>query len=408
MRLFYKQENKIVYWDSLIEDINNTNDYNPYCKSDDYYYIFKQIIISMLYNYKIILLDNDFSDNELFNLVGYTDLSKFEYKIKKPKHLLKTKTELINKIKTTDINWDISLFTSGTTGQPKRITHNFNSITRFVKYSEYNKNNIWGFAYNATHMAGLQVFLQSLLNGNPIVNLFLLSKEKIFSEILNSRITHISATPTFYKLLLPCNDVFTSVKRITYGGEKFSNIINSQLIKMFPNAKITNIYASTEVGTLFASENEVFSIKSNLSNLIKIEDNELIIHKSLMGKSELNIQEWYKTGDLVEVVSKKPLKLKIIARKNDMINVGGYKINPNEVEDTILLMPEIKNARVFSKKNSVTGNIVCCEVVCNNKKINDIQIRYFLQSKLQEYKIPRIFIFTDEIKTTRTGKIKRI
>jgi acyl-coenzyme A synthetase/AMP-(fatty) acid ligase len=315
--------------------------------------------------------------------------------------------ELIDKLRNTCNEWKVTLFTSGTTGIPKKVTHNFKSITRFVKISERNKNSIWGFAYNPTHMAGIQVFFQGLLNGNPIVRLFGLTPKEIHREIKENGITHISATPTFYKLLLPCEETFQSITRITSGGEKFNEKTIVQLKGIFPNAKITNVYASTEAGTLFASDNDIFKIKPEYEHLIRVANDELLIHKSLMGSSDMNIEEWYNTGDLIETITEKPLKFRFISRKSDMINVGGYKVNPLEVEETILTLPEIKNVRVYSKSNSVLGNIICCEVVCDNKQISESSIRTFLQSKIQEFKIPRIIRFVEELSTTRTGKIKR-
>ncbi|MFH0735705.1 MAG: AMP-binding protein [bacterium] len=370
--------------------------------------MFKHIIISLIIGKEIILLDSDFTDSELLNLTGYSEYEEFTEVIDKSSFsLLSNKGMLIEKLKNSVYDWKVTLFTSGTTGIPKKVTHKFNSITRFVKITERNSNSIWGFAYNPTHMAGIQVFLQALFNGNSIVRLFGLSAKEIQKELKESKITHVSATPTFYKLLLPCVDIFPSLIRITCGGEKFSEKTKKQLVDIFPNAKITNVYASTEAGTLFASDNDIFTIKPEYEQFIRVEDDELIIHSSLMGSSEINIKEWYYTSDLIETITEKPLKFRFISRKSDMINVGGYKVNPLEVEEAILTFPEINNVRVYSKSNSVLGNIVCCEIVCDNKQINELSIRTFLQSKIQEFKIPRIIRFVDELSTTRTGKTKR-
>ncbi len=402
------EKNRIVSWSQLIEDIKNTNSFNPYCKSSDYYTIFKQIILSLLAGEEITLLDSDFTENELIKLTGYSNFEDFN----KPFSLTQTtgitdKKDLLNKLNSTSENWKITLFTSGTTGLPKKVSHNFSSISRFVRISEQNQNSVWGFAYNPTHMAGVQVFFQALLNGNSIIRLFGLNTEEIYSEIENHHITHISATPTFYKLLINTKHLFPSVKRITSGGEKFNDKVFEQLIKIFPNAKITNVYASTEAGTLFASHNDVFSIRKEFEDLIIIKNNELMIHKSLMGSSNLQIDKWYDTGDLVEIISEQPLKFRFLNRKSEMINVGGYKVNPNEVEDAISSMQNIENVRVYAKSNSVLGNIICCEVVTKDEQVTEASIRTFLQSVLQEYKIPRIIRFVEELTTTRTGKLKR-
>jgi acyl-coenzyme A synthetase/AMP-(fatty) acid ligase len=410
MNIFLKDidNEKLATWDNLIDDINNTSIYNPYCKSADYYTVFKHIILSLLIDEELILLDSDFTESELINLTGRSEYTEFNKPIEKCKASnLSIQKELLEKLSNSSKNWKITLFTSGTTGIPKKVSHDFKSITRFVKVSERNKKSIWGFAYNPTHMAGIQVFFQALLNGNSIIRLFGLNTKDIYDEINNNRITHISATPTFYRLLLPYDDMFTSVERITSGGEKFNEKTFKQLNEIFPNAKITNVYASTEAGTLFASQNDIFSVRPEYEHLIHIENNELLIHSSLMGSTESNVGEWYNTGDVIEIVSKKPLKFRFVNRKSEMINVGGYKVNPLEVEEAILALTGIKNVRVYSKSNSVLGNIICCEVVTNSKQITESSIRTFLQSKIQEFKIPRIIRFVEELSTTRTGKLKR-
>jgi len=410
MDFFFKDTEscKHIKWSKLLDDIDDTLFYNKYCNSSDYYIVFRQIVVSMLFGKEIILLDADFTENELLKLTGFSVFEDFNETLDKSNFLMpSSKESLIERLKSTNNNWKIILFTSGTTGIPKEVVHNFESISRFVKFSKIKTICIWGFAYNPTHMAGIQVFLQALLNGNPIVRLFGLTSAKILNEIEFNKITHISATPTFYRLLLPCERKFESMQRITSGGEKFNERIKEQFLMIFPNAIFNNIYASTEAGALFASHNDLFSLEFGFEHLIRIENNELLIHNSLMGKAGSKVQEWYKTGDLIEVVCDKPLSFRFISRNSDIINVGGYKVNPIEVEEIILTHPGIINVRVFSKSNSVLGNVICCEVLRENTSVDELSIRVFLQSKIQEFKIPRIIHFVSELTTTRTGKIKR-
>lgn len=401
-------DNAHITWDNLIEDIKNTSDYNPYCKSNKYYEVFKHIILSLILGEEIILLDSDFTDSELINLSGQSTYDNFNKSISDNSFSsLTNKKDLLCKLKDPSNNWKMTLYTSGTTGIPKKVSHNFKSISRFVKTTESHKEDIWGFAYNPTHMAGVQVFFQALLNGNSIIRLFGLQIDEIYNEIYKNNITHISATPTFYKLMLPCDKKFKSVQRITSGGEKFNSKTFELLNKTFPLAKITNVYASTEAGTLFASQDDIFSIIPKFSDLIRINKNELLIHKSLLGNTDEDFNEWYHTGDLIEVVNETPLQFRFLNRKSEMINVGGYKINPHEIEDAILSIPGIINSRVYSKPNSVMGNIIYCEVISNDDKITEQDIRTYLQTKVQEFKIPRIISFVKNLPTTRTGKIKR-
>lgn len=409
MKIFFA-DNSIdqnATWDTLIDDILETTFYNKYCYTHDYYSIFKSIIISLLLNEEIIVLDNDFTDDELRKLIGEADV--LERTIIKNGQFqdISSKKDLLREIKKVSESWRLTLFTSGTTGLPKKVSHSFQSITRFVKISNNHEGNIWGLAFNPTHIAGIQVFFQALLNGNSIIRLFGLSKEEIFRSINHYQITNISATPTFYRLLLPHTNKYDSVLRITSGGEKFDNKLAEQINQIFRNAKITNVYASTEAGTLFASSGGVFSVKPDLERLIMIDDGELKIHKSLLGRADTFVDEWYNTGDLVDVKSQSPLSFTFVSRKNEMINVGGYKVNPHEVEEAIRSICQVKDAIVYSKSNSILGNIILSEVVRANNEIDEAQIRLILKSKLQEYKIPRIIKFVENLSVTRTGKISR-
>ncbi|MFZ4413327.1 MAG: class I adenylate-forming enzyme family protein [Bacteroidales bacterium] len=408
MEIFYRDAGLKLErnWGQLIADLNQTKTYNPYCQSEDFYAVFKHLILSLCLGEEIILLDADFSADEIKKLTGFSDFEKFTKAIPKEKHLqINSKHDLLNCIHANAAKWKICLFTSGTTGLPKKLTHTFANITRFVKTTT--SANTWGFAYPPTHMAGLQVFFQALLNGNPVIRLFGLSREEILKEIQNYGITHISATPTFYRLLLPIVGTYPSVKRITSGGEKFDTATIMKLLLAFPNAKITNVYASTEAGSLLAAEGDEFTIKPEMQPWIQVRDLEIYVHHSLMGDSEMNKQEWYASGDLVEILHTNPLRFRFVSRKNEMINVGGYKVNPNETEEVIRSLPGIMDVRVFAKPNAVLGNILCCEVVKTKEEIDEAGIRKILQGKLQEFKIPRIIVFVESITYTSSGKMKR-
>ena len=404
--IFFLDFTKSVYYQTLLADLNSAKFFLRYLKTDSIYDCFLQILVATLSEEEIVLLDSDFTDSEIASLTNLQNGEYREMKIARAYADLKSVDELIARLDNIK-NAQITFFTSGTTGRPKKVSHRLQSITRFVKRESRHTSDIWGFAYNPTHIAGVQVFFQALLNKNKIVRLFELSVDGIFDTIENEKITHISATPTFYRMLISRNVSFDFVKRITSGGEKFDKKTSSLLAKIFPNAKITNVYASTEVGTLFASQDDIFVVKDEVKNLIKIVDNELLLHESLLGQTaDLSLTgQWYKTGDLVEVVAENPLSIKFVSRQGEMINVGGYKVNPSEVEDAILSLESVSQVRVFGKKNSVLGNVICAEVVA--KSLDEKSIRDYLKTRLQEFKIPRIIKFVEDIKLTRTLKTSR-
>lgn len=409
-KLFYKDPILGVEfsYDQFFSDLVNETVYNPYCKTDSYYVVFKQIILSLILGKEIILLDSDFSETEVEQLIGQgVDISNNSIQIE-PVYRLEY-YDFVRRILEKKDSWKITLFTSGTTGLPKKVSHSFDSISRFVKMDEKRKDNIWGFAYNPTHMAGIQVFFQALLNQNTIIRLFGVDRDYTLELINNYKITNVSATPTFYRLLLPADHICESIRNLTSGGEKFDANTLELLHKMFPNGMIRNVYASTEAGTLFASDGNIFTIKSKMLDLVKVVENELYLHSSLMGDlGSLKLEdEWYKTGDIIEVLNENPFSFKFVSRKTEMINTGGYKVNPTDIEEIIRLCPGVKDAFVFGKKNSLLGNIVSCEVIRSDQSLTEKNIREYLQEKLQEYKIPRIVKFVENLTTTRTGKISR-
>ncbi len=389
----------------LLDDIKQEKVYTNYCQADNFYKVFRNIVISILLDREIVLIDSDFSDKEKSDLLGAIN----EEKIVIENLSISSVDEIQERIKSNK-KWKLTLFTSGTTGKPKSITHTYSTLIDNVRVNSNKKNDVWGYAYSPTHMAGVQVFFQALLNGNTIVNLFNHKKTEILESIERDNVTHISATPTFYKLLLPTDSIFEKIKRVTFGGEKLSNSLKDKLNDIFPKAKFLNIYASTEAGAIFAAEGEIFKIRPNMQHLVKVEEGVLYIHKTKIGNSEGLLLEgdWYNSGDLVEVLEENPLSIRFLSRKNEMLNVGGYKVNPYEVEDVIASLPEVKDVRVFGKPNSVLGNIVCADIVLyEDKELTKQDIISLLKEKLQEFKIPRIIKFLDVLEKTRTGKVKR-
>jgi len=395
-----------VSFDQLVEDVKKCTSYNPYCKSGDYYEVFLKIVTSLVLGKEVILLDADFTEDEVEKLVGDVDITVTE-----PIIIEETVSveNLMGMITSKTDSWKVTLFTSGTTGQPKKVSHSFNSIARQAKKSERHADDVWGFAYNPTHMAGLQVFFQALMNKNTIVRLFGFDSKEIISEINKHEITHISATPTFYRLLLPPTDVCLSVRRLTSGGEKFDERTLRQLMSLFPNAKMTNVYASTEAGTLFASKGNEFCIKEDMKDKVCVYESELLIHKSLLAQSD-SIKfdgDWYHTGDLIEVLCENPLTFHFVSRKTEMINVGGYKVNPTEVEEALRECEGVVDAYVYSKESRIMGKIILCDVVSAGSSVSEKSIREQLQLKLQEFKIPRMIKFVEHLNVSRTGKISR-
>jgi acyl-coenzyme A synthetase/AMP-(fatty) acid ligase len=318
--------------------------------------------------------------------------------------ILESVDYLVNLIMS-NLNWKLTLHTSGTTGIPKKVSHPLQNLIRFAKVSDKHTNDVWGFAYHPTHIAGIQVFFQAILNSNPLIELFdSVPRAIILDRIIRNKITNLSATPTFYRLLFPLDSVYPFVTRITSGGERLDEGLISNLAKAFPNALIRNVYASTEAGTILSSHNDMFSIRD--PRLCTIVDNRLMIHRSLLGGG-IDDSDWYDSGDVVEIVSDTPLMFKFMHRDNEMINVGGYKVNPNEIENALRSISQINDAYVYGKKNSLVGNLLIADIVLS-EHVSECSIREALTGVLQPHKLPRVINVVKEILRTRSGKVKRV
>ena len=399
----YKGEKEYSY-EMLVESINQHREYYPLFKSHDIFAYFENLIKAIVTNSPLVLLDSDLNPSE----VAGVDESQVNVAVQLPEYHFDDMDAVVSALQQSTS--EITIFTSGTTGQPKKVVHSIDTLTRSVRLGDKYKGQVWAYAYNPTHMAGLQVFFQAFENQNTLVNVFNMQRSEVYQKISEYQITHISATPTFYRLLLPFEDSYLSVQRVTLGGEKSDNHLYDNIRKIFPNARINNVYASTEAGSLFAAMGDSFQIPEKIRDKFTVVDDELLIHRSLLGKSDSFKfdGDYYHSGDLIEWVNKEEGIFKFKSRKNELINVGGYKVNPGEVEDVINAMDGIKQSLVYGKTNSVLGNVLIAEVQLEEGcTLTDLDIRKSLKDQLQDFKIPRKIKFVETLSLTRTGKLKR-
>ena len=403
--IFLLDKGKTYSYDDLLGSLNDGTTYYPYYKTSDIYSFFVNLVKALASSKPLVLLDSDINTNEIDGL----DVSKVNMAESIPPLSCAGMDEVLAMVQNSKSK--ITIFTSGTTGQPKEVVHSISTLTRSVRVGEKYRNQTWAYAYNPTHMAGLQVFFQAFENLNTIVNVFNQPREYVYHQIQENAITHISATPTFYRLLLPYERAYENVVRVTLGGEQSDQHLYDSIKKIFPNARINNVYASTEAGTLFAAKGDCFQIPELTRDKYKVVDGELLIHKSLLGSSSSFkfTEDFYHSGDLIEWVDETAGLFRFKSRKNELINVGGYKVNPNEVETAIMDIEGVKQAMVYGRANSILGNVLCAEVVLEpGSEMQELDIKKHLSSLLQDFKIPRKIKFVDEISLTRTGKKKRL
>lgn len=402
--MVFLYDSETYTYDDLFKAISGSGTYYPLYRTKELFPYFANLIKALAAGMPLTLVDSDINASEIDG-VNESDINVERSFTPKSYLNMEDVVAALQQSKS-----EITIFTSGTTGQPKKVVHSVATLTRAVRLGEKYSGQIWAYAYNPTHMAGLQVFFQAFENQNTLVNVFGKTREVVYHQIVDKQITHISATPTFYRLLLPYEKSYDSVIRVTLGGEKSDQHLYDAIRQIFPNAKINNVYASTEAGSLFAAKGDCFQIPEAIRDKFKVVDDELLIHKSLLGSSESFkfTDDFYHSGDLIEWVDKESGLFRFKSRKNELINVGGYKVNPGEVEDAIMAMDGVCQALVYGKTNSILGNVLCADVQLEDGfTLTELDIKKQLASQLQDFKIPRRIKFVEEMSLTRTGKLKR-
>lgn len=311
------------------------------------------------------------------------------------------------------------LFTSGSTGEPKGIVHDFVPLLDKFKVRKRTLTTIPFLLFD--HMGGLNTMFYALSNAGTLVLAKERSPEYICSLIEECKVELLPTSPTFLKLLLLSEAYkdydLSSLKIISYGTELMPEIILKRLNEIFPKVKFQQVYGSSEIGVLRSES------KSNDSLWVKIggEDYKTkvvdgILHvkakSSILGylnhdESPLTPDGWFNTGDKVEV---KGDYFKIIGRDSEIINVGGLKVFPQEVENVILQMDEVSDITVYSEKHFLVGNIVCGQI-CFKKEFENYEkkIREFcLKKGLEMYKIPIKYIITERVMVNERFKKARL
>ena len=294
------------------------------------------------------------------------------------------------------------LFSSGSTGKPKAMIHNLdNLINHYQGKKEKSMNMIVFLMFD--HIGGLNTLLNILSMGATMIIPENRNPDDICKLVQDYEIRVLPSSPTFLNLILMSKSYdkynLKSLRMITYGTESMPESLLLRLKDIFPKTKFLQTFGTSETGiarTSSKSSNSTYMKLEDTNLKYKIVDNELWLKSKTQVMGYLNSSMdsftddgWFKTGDLVKKTDDDYIK--IIGRNKEVINVGGEKVLPNEVESVILSMAEIDDVMVYGQSNIITGQTVVCDAVLNitveNREAKKI-IRKFCKDNLDGYKIP--------------------
>ena len=310
------------------------------------------------------------------------------------------------------------LFSSGSTGKPKAMIHDLDTLISSFEAKKPRKLNMLLFLL-FDHIGGINTLLNILATLSTAIIPRQRNSDEICALIEKYKISVLPSNPTFLNLILMSNAYkkydLSSLKMITYGTEAMSESLLARLKATFKKVKFLQTFGTSETGILNTSS------KSSSSTYIKLNDAEYkTINGELWIKSKTQIlgylnadmsafeasfeDGWFKTGDLVCLDGE---YLKIVGRLKELINIGGKKALPSEIESVIMELENIADCVVYGEKNAITGQSVSCDVVLKNTMAKDELkklIRSACASKLERYKIPSKINVVEKIAFTNRFK----
>lgn len=312
------------------------------------------------------------------------------------------------------------LFSSGSTGKPKAMLQNLENLCLAHKDKRPKSLRMIIFLM-FDHIGGINTLLGSLTMGGVLVAPNNRDPLHVASLIEKYHVRVLPASPTFLNLLLISNAHnkfnLSSLRMITYGTESMPESLLLKLRAIFKRVKFLQTFGTSETGIAQMKS------RSSDSTYMKFDDPSLeykIIEGKLYLKSETQISGylnasmesfddsgWFDTGDLAEETEDGFIK--IVGRSKEIINVGGEKVLPIEIETLLLQMDEIDDCLVYGSSNSIMGQSVNAEIV-SNKNITNRQARkminIFCKDKIETYKIPSSVKVVD--KTNFSTRFKKI
>ncbi|WP_437499856.1 long-chain fatty acid--CoA ligase [Sorangium sp. So ce1099] len=315
------------------------------------------------------------------------------------------------------------LLSSGSTGKPKAILHNLDRIVE-AKLDKRGKGKLSIVLFLLfDHVGGINTLLNTLFVGSASVVLRERTPEEVCSLVERYRVRVLPTTPTFLNLILmggfAARHDLSSLKLITYGTEPMPESLLARVRGAFPTAKLLQTFGTSETGissTVSASSQSTYFKIEDAHFDHRIVDGELQLRSRTQFLGYLNQQAnnltddgWFRTGDLVE--SGEGGFLRVKGRATEVINVGGEKVLPLEVESLLLTSALIEDCVVYGEPNAITGQHVCVDVKVRgamSKADVRAHIQEFLGEKLDAFKIPSRIKLVDAVGRSERFKKKRL
>ena len=312
------------------------------------------------------------------------------------------------------------LFSSGSTGKSKAALHDIVPMLDKFKVPRHTLRTITFLLFD--HIGGFNTLLYNLSNTGCVVTVPDRRPETICRAVQSHRVELLPTSPTFLNLLL-VSEAFreydlSSLKMVTYGTEVMPESTLKRFHAAFPQVKLLQTYGLSEVGILRSKSKSSDSLWVKVGGEgfeTRVVDGMLEIkaRSAMLGylnhPSPFTADGWFKTGDAVEVDGE---YLRILGRKSELINVGGEKVYPAEVESVLQLMEGVEDVAVTGQPHPMTGQIVFARVkLTSGETLAEfrVRMRQFCQDKLARYAVPqKVELVEESLHGERFKKMRRV
>ena len=320
------------------------------------------------------------------------------------------------------------LLTSGTAGVPKMVVHDLAGLTAAITHrSAADGDAIWGTFYDIRRYGGLQIFLRAILGGAALV--LSSAGEPVadhLARLAEHGVTHLSGTPSHWRRAL-MNPAIRKIspRYVRLSGEIADQAILDALRAVFPQATIGHAFASTEAGVAFAVNDGLAGFPAAFAETIRDGVEMKVVDASLHIRSPGTASRYVGNGrtlaaadgfvDTGDIVERRGERYYFAGRKGGIINIGGLKVHPEEIEAVINRHPQVRMSLVRPRQSAITGVVVSADVVlkseCEAASVWQFQVRddilTLCREALPRHKVPAVISFVPDLAVAATGKLAR-
>ena len=320
------------------------------------------------------------------------------------------------------------MLTSGTSGLPKIVGHTLDGLAGAIiaEGPARHPNATWATFYDIRRYGGLQIFLRAVIGGGSMV----LSDagESVADHVARLHaggVTHISGTPSHWrKVLMSGAAANFSPRYVRLSGEIADQAVLDGLARTFPHASIGHAYASTEAGVGFAVDDGREGFPADLIGQnrdgveMKVVDGSLRIRSHRTARAYIgagapplaDAEGFVDTGDMIELRGE---RYHFVGRRGGIINIGGLKVHPEEIESAINRHGCVRMSRARSRRSPITGSVVVADVVladgtaAGRHETIRTEILGRCKDSLAAHKVPAVIRFVEPLDVTAAGKLAR-